>query len=59
MANKDLQKERHNINPFWWWYEMRSGIKIYHKNPDSIIGKESPVIPWRSIRAALKRKDRK
>ena len=61
MANKDLMRKPHHFktNPNWWWYEEPQGICIVHE----IIltgdrAKTSMVtIPWKSIRAALARKD--
>ena len=35
----------------WWYYEEPEGIEVYSK--DGCIG----TIPWRLLRASLKRKD--
>ncbi len=37
-----------------WWYEQGAGIEIYVQANPTIIVK----IPWKSIRKALKRKDK-
>jgi hypothetical protein len=56
MANKHLKLEPHNINKDVWWYETHKGVETYsytHGYLDTI------RIPWKDIRAALKRKDKK
>lgn len=42
-----------------WWYEEAGGIGIYATLPilPTQGGTRMALIPWRSIRAALKRKD--
>jgi len=58
MANKHLQLAPHETsNPNLWWYEEPAGIVIVHGGPGHG-PKSEPVIPWRSIRAALRRKDK-
>lgn len=37
-----------------WWYEEPAGIAVVHEKLGTVV-----VIPWRMIRASLKRKDRK
>jgi len=65
MSNKHLSLKPHQIkgsNGSAWWYEESSGIYLYRKhfNDD---GKSSITykckILWRSIRAALKREDKR
>jgi hypothetical protein len=41
-----------------WWYEEASGIGVYANMPHRG-GTRMALIPWRSLRAALKRKDAK
>jgi len=70
MANKDLVLKPHKIlqqdihrklviDPRAWWYELNYGIEIIQpiifKNYHEI---RHLIIPWQSIRAALKRKDK-
>lgn len=64
MANKDLQSEPHNAKDKsnWWWYEEPAGIYIQHKVTDedgNYSRHSSTLIKWTSIRAALRRKDRR
>lgn len=62
MANKDLKLSPQNIDPFWWWYEEPSGIHIIHEMRDKngrFIETQQRCIPWDSVRAALRRKDKK
>lgn len=58
MANKHLSRRphQHDKSTGWWWYEETGGIEIYHGNPDG--RSECLLIPWRCVRAALKRKDK-
>ena len=64
MANK-LKKRK----PFWWWIETKRGIEITHYltlpgipegevRPATVLRGYHLLFPWRSIRAALKRKDK-
>lgn len=58
----ELKKlDPHQINEWWWWYEEKGGICILHDTRGADRDSE-PVksinISWRSIRAALARKDR-
>jgi len=57
MSNKDLWLKPHDINTNFWWYEDAQGLAVvfYNKKVGSIVQK----IPWRSLRNALKRKDKK
>lgn len=68
MANKDLKNKPTNMGPYWWWYEESGGIYICHDineppsiGPSGSIGGhvKGKTIPWRAIRAALRRKDKK
>ena len=55
MSKKDLQGKPHNINPFSWWYEENHGVTVVvEPKPET----QQIKMPWRSIRAALKRKDK-
>ena len=55
MANKDLWHKPHSLGEIWW-YETSAGIEIYFTVQERI---DCRLIPWRSIRAALARKDKK
>lgn len=54
MAKKDLSSKRRPIYR-GFWVEKYRGIEIWC---ESTAGYEVTAIPWRSIRAALKRKDK-
>ncbi len=60
MANKHLNQVPHdcNIGPreAWWWYELPGGIQIYHRGKDHEV--KHMLIPWASLRGALRRKDK-
>ena len=63
---EDLQRQAHKGNDDnFWWYEENAGIRVYTYEyiiqPDFEINRTSKnrLIPWQSIRAALKRKDMK
>ena len=61
MSNKDLNRSPKFASDNVWWYEETSGIEIHidHKYEDGIkFSHQVITIPWRSIRAALKRKDK-
>lgn len=61
MANKDLLLKPHNISEDQWWYEDARGIGIYARlrdENDFALGNTHVEIPWRSLRAALARKDK-
>ena len=57
MADKDLKTRPHHHRGegTWWWYEDPKGMTVVVEPPPTRIVE----IPWRSIRAALRRKDRK
>ena len=57
MSKKHLQLDPHDIDSFWWWYEEPKGLCIVHQEEKEPMHTESRTIPWRLIRAALKRKD--
>ena len=63
MANKDLKKEPYNVknDEDAWWYEDQYGIKIFvkHRRDDESYRFRDThfTIPWKTIKAALKRKD--
>ncbi len=55
LLDKDgLDRRPHRITNEFWYYEMSNGLWCYS---DSIRKKLLGVIPWRSIRASLKRLD--
>jgi len=59
LANKDLRLAPHRIKDDLrdvWWYEVPSGFRIFTVETTGVI---EIKIPWKSIRAALKRKDKK
>jgi hypothetical protein len=57
MSEKHLKLEPHNINEHAWWYEEKNHISVvFHRENQ---GSQIVEIPWRSIRAALKRLDKK
>ena len=64
MSNKHLKLTPHKIahDPTAWWYEEAKGIFVvqdYYRAKDGLyLGTRSVVIPWRAIRAALKKKDK-
>lgn len=60
MANKDLRRAPHNRKDGKvWWYEQPSGIYMcVDPKTEKIGGIIKVEIPWSSLRAALKRKDR-
>lgn len=56
MAKKDLWLKPHNISADFWWYEEPSGIVLVFYPLAG--GPVTQTIPWRAIRAALRRKDK-
>ena len=65
MSNQHLKSTPHTIahDPTVKWYEEPKGIWVvqeYYRAKDGLyLGTRSVVIPWRAIRAALKRKDQR
>ena len=65
MSNEHLKPKPHTIahDPTAWWYEEDKGIWVvqeYYRAKDGLyLGTRSVVIPWRAVRAALKRKDQR
>jgi len=57
MSNRHLQLKPHTVTPDFWWYEENGGIAICCS--DQIGGVTCRNISWRSLRSALKRKDKK
>ena len=55
MAKKHLRLDPHTKSYDFWWYELNYGICICTRIDGKV---ETHNIPWRSIRAALKRKDK-
>lgn len=60
MADKHLKAARHKVNNEFCWYEEKRGICICTQAFNNGRGKYVILnyIPWNSIRAALKRKDK-
>ncbi len=62
-----LSNSQHNMRyhmppegAVWWWYDDPAGLRVYHQayDEDGVwVSTESAVIPWVSIRAALRRKE--
>ena len=65
MSNQHLKSTPHTIahDPHVRWCEEARGIFVvqgYYRGKDGpYLGTRSVVIPWRAVRAALKRKDRR
>ena len=61
MSNKHLSLEPYTIDSNTWIYEGPDGLSLYLEVQDKSRNQwvELKIIPWRKIRAALKRKDRK
>lgn len=57
MSKHHLQLKPHNVTKDFWWYEDVPGISICFG--DQISGVINRKIRWSSLRAALKRKDKK
>ena len=57
MAKKHLRLKPHDISDDVWWYEETEGMNIVVRFGDGRT--QSQTIPWRAIRAALNRKDKK
>lgn len=59
MGKKHLDRNRHSHlgQEDWWWYEEWGGIDVVVTQRATEAGTVIIRIPWRSIRAALKRKD--
>ncbi|OHB71903.1 MAG: hypothetical protein A2W23_06545 [Planctomycetes bacterium RBG_16_43_13] len=59
VAEKDLRLTSHKVKNDLkdiWWYEENYGFQIFIAATEGVI---EIKIPWNSIRAALKRKDKK
>lgn len=61
MAKKHLSLNPHTISLTSWWYEENAGIRVLVEGFSGLSVKTATehVIPWRDIRRALARKDRK
>lgn len=59
MADKHLERRPHHQRgeQDWWWYEEPQGIAVVVKGTSSACTRVVDI-PWRSLRAALRRKDR-
>jgi len=61
MADKDLKRSSHRNKDGWWWYEEPKGIAVMVPQNDRAgnhLRTTEHVITWRSLRGALKRKDK-
>ena len=64
MSDQHLQLTPNKIahDPTAWWYEEDKGIWVvqghYRAKDGLYLGTRIVMIPWRAVRAALKRKDR-
>ena len=56
MSKKHLSRHPHDIDTRAWWYEENHGIEIIVESLNEKM--RHLKIPWVSVRAALKRKDR-
>ena len=64
MSNEHLKLTPHTMahDPHVRWFEEPQGIWVvqeYRAKDGLYLGTRSVVIPWRAIRGALKRKDRR
>ena len=60
MSNGDLKLMPHHLSDHKWWYEEPEGITVLAaKSTDPLFDATQVFIPWKDIRAALKRKDKK
>ena len=65
MSDKHLTLMPHRIrhDPTAWWYEEPNGICVvqeYYRDKDGLyLDTRSVIIPWRALKAALKRKEQK
>jgi hypothetical protein len=57
LIGKDgLDRRPHNVATDVWYYEMRGGLEI-HWNPPKDGSYLVCIIPWKSVRASLRRKE--
>ena len=49
----------HDVAPNCWYYEEPGGLAVYFRYPGKSDVALVGVIPWRSIRASLKRNDKR
>jgi len=66
MGNKHLNRYPHDLHGRniaegfqAWWYEDDYGIWVYISDPNDNKFARQCTIPWKSLRAALARKDKK
>jgi hypothetical protein len=59
MSNKNLRRTAHEFKKEKrvWWYEETKGIRLVVNFGKGTVCQ--PIIPWKTIRAALARKDKK
>jgi len=59
MTNKDLKNSahKHKGQDSFWWYETSKGIEVYFHVPGLPLIPHA-TIPWASIKAAVRRKDK-
>lgn len=55
MSDKDLKRYSKKVGKAWW-YEEPDGVHVIVPSYDSV---QDLRIPWKQIRAALERKDKK
>ncbi len=60
MAKRHLLNAPHRVKPDFWWYEESRGIDICVEAFDADGCKRVKIfnIPWKSLRAAIYRKDK-
>lgn len=62
MANKDLKREPYDGDDGAWYYEESGGIEVHvqHLRDDGTVRFTQTIftIPWKTVRAALARKDK-
>lgn len=62
MGNEHLSHKPHQVTTDFWWYEENDGIKLYVRGYDEKGSQKNLYcnkITWKSLRAALSRKDKK
>lgn len=55
LGSNGLNRRSQNINASWWYYEEPRGLLVVRR--PMTISTNTVLIPWRSIRASLKRHD--
>ena len=58
MSKRHLSRNPQKIDPDTWFYEEGKGLFVVRRaNLDGRTITENFIIPWRMVRASLKRKD--